>query len=286
LPGGGEAGSDDHPATTVVITFRSPLLAKKVIVLDAAQAAESEEGIDPVYLAYYLAGAGQDELARYSTGAALPNIPTRMLRECQLPFPPIAEQRRIAARLQRELGNRDAEILTLKLALEQIPRYRSDFLKAVTAGKATPQWLANNPAKRAIEEALIPIVTNWQYLLGESGSPVRDMFSQATAMLASLQAEVASLRGDVAAAEGRLARQVDEGFGDLRQESDVTQTSTPSSDVEHVFPPNDATAETEEIVPLIRTITIKLGHECYQLVAEGVQPFVVPVEFGPFVSSQ
>ena len=66
---------------------------------------------------------------------------TEALADLDIPLPPLAEQRRIVAKLESLFTQLDAAVDNLKKAQVQLQRYRQSVLKAAFEGELTREWL-------------------------------------------------------------------------------------------------------------------------------------------------
>ncbi|MCQ4257945.1 restriction endonuclease subunit S [Stutzerimonas stutzeri] len=86
--------------------------------------------------------AGREQIESLATGNQLSmrNISQQALREIHMPLPPLAEQTRIAAKLDELL----AQVDTLKARIDGIPallkRFRQSVLAAAVSGRLTEEW--------------------------------------------------------------------------------------------------------------------------------------------------
>ncbi|GAB3465140.1 restriction endonuclease subunit S [Azotobacter salinestris] len=86
--------------------------------------------------------AGRKQIENLATGNQLSmrNISQQALREIRIPLPPLAEQTRIAAKLDELL----AQVNTLKARIDGIPallkRFRQSVLAAAVSGRLTEEW--------------------------------------------------------------------------------------------------------------------------------------------------
>ena len=62
------------------------------------------------------------------------------LLKCELPLPPLNEQKRIVAKIEELFSKLDAGVESLKKAEAQLRRYRQSVLKAAFEGKLTEKW--------------------------------------------------------------------------------------------------------------------------------------------------
>lgn len=75
-------------------------------------------------------------------------------------MPPLAEQTRIAAKLDELL----AQVDTLKARIDGIPallkRFRQSVLTAAVSGRLTEEWRASSPVSDSAEEYLARVIQN------------------------------------------------------------------------------------------------------------------------------
>ncbi|MBV6512054.1 MAG: Type-1 restriction enzyme EcoKI specificity protein [Ignavibacteriaceae bacterium] len=96
------------------------------------------EVIDLQFLQYYFYHK-RNELIKRSAGGAQPNISQEILKETELPLPPLPEQHRIVAKIEELFSSLDKGIESLKTAQEQLKVYRQAVLKWAFEGKLTGQ---------------------------------------------------------------------------------------------------------------------------------------------------
>jgi type I restriction enzyme S subunit len=87
-----------------------------------------------------------------STGSAIPNVKgVKELKAMAIPLPPLLEQKRIVAEVERRLSVVD-ELATMVAAnLKRAERLRQAILKRAFEGKLVPQDPKDEPAKRLLE---------------------------------------------------------------------------------------------------------------------------------------
>ena len=101
------------------------------------------EGVsDKIYLFYYLLLPDVRALLRErmqgTTGRL--RLGPKTLAELEIPLPPLAEQRRIVAKLEVLFTQLDAAVGSLKKAQGQLQRYHRSILKAAFEGELTREW--------------------------------------------------------------------------------------------------------------------------------------------------
>ena len=81
-----------------------------------------------------------NEIASRGTGTTFDAITGNQLKTFEIPLPPLAEQRRIVAKLEVLFTQLDAAVDSLKQAQVQVQRYRQSILKAAFEGELTKEW--------------------------------------------------------------------------------------------------------------------------------------------------
>lgn len=82
----------------------------------------------------------QAQIKNYVRGVAQPDLGLAHIRELNLAFPPLAEQKRIIAKIEELFTQLDAGVELLKKVKAQLKRYRQAVLKAAVEGKLTKDW--------------------------------------------------------------------------------------------------------------------------------------------------
>ena len=98
------------------------------------------KGVSGGFLMFFLF---QDAFRREAQGhmagtAGQLRVPTGFLEEAPLPFPPLPEQRRIVAEIEKQFTRPDASVAALKRVQANLKRYRASVLKAACEGKLVP----------------------------------------------------------------------------------------------------------------------------------------------------
>lgn len=79
----------------------------------------------------------RQSLVQESIGGAQPNISQSILKNLQIPLPPLSEQHRIVAKIEELFSSLDKGIESLKTAQQQLKVYRQAVLKWAFEGKLT-----------------------------------------------------------------------------------------------------------------------------------------------------
>jgi hypothetical protein len=100
----------------------------------------------PMFAAYFLYfGTLTDRFARYYTGTTIKHLTGKALARIAFPLPPLAEQRRIVARVEELFAELDVAMAELEQVRANLKRYRSSVLKAAVSGDLTADWQATHP---------------------------------------------------------------------------------------------------------------------------------------------
>lgn len=112
------------------------------------------------FLAYFFQSADYwSQISDNISGSAQPNCNATKLASLELPVPPLNEQRRIVAKLEKLVGKVDA----CQKRLERIPlilkRFRQSVLAAACSGRLTEDWRDENPDPESASD-LFAKITN------------------------------------------------------------------------------------------------------------------------------
>ena len=158
----------------VLISIRAPvgptnLCAAQSCIGRGLAAIRTERGIPSKYILYAMR-ATEEELRAKSTGTTFEAIRGNDLRSHPLPLPPLPEQRRIVAEIEKHFTRLDASIDALKRVQANLKRYRASVLKSACEGKLVPTEaeLARSegrdyePADRLLERILSERRAQWE----------------------------------------------------------------------------------------------------------------------------
>ena len=127
------AESDD-----VLISIRAPVGPTNLCAVQSCigrgLAAIRPQGQIPSKYVLYAIRATEKELRAESTGTTFEAIRGGNLRSHSLPLPPLPEQHRIVAEIEKQFTRLDASVAALKRAQANLKRYRASVLKAACAG--------------------------------------------------------------------------------------------------------------------------------------------------------
>ena len=118
----------------------------------------------------YSIRATEEELRANSTGTTFEAIRGDDLRSHPLPLPPLAEQYRIVAEIEKQLTRLDASVTALKRVQANLKRYRASVLKAACEGKSVPteaelartEGRDYEPGERLLERILEERLAHWE----------------------------------------------------------------------------------------------------------------------------
>ena len=110
--------------------------------------------ISPSYLAWFLSSqeGGQKQFLKLQRGATKMGLGLDDIRAVNIPLPPLAEQHRIVAEIERRLSVADEIEKTIDQSLKQAERMRQSILKRAFEGKLVSQDLNDKPASVLLEQ--------------------------------------------------------------------------------------------------------------------------------------
>jgi type I restriction enzyme, S subunit len=156
------------PIGTILVVVRSGILERTLPVAVAQvpvtmnqdmKGITPADGIDSMYVAYYLIGSERDVLSRCSKdGTTVASIDSESLRAYPIALPPSAEQWRIVAAIEQHFTRLDEGAASLRRAQAHLKRYRAAVLKAAVEGKLTEAWRAEHPAEESASALLASIL--------------------------------------------------------------------------------------------------------------------------------
>lgn len=124
------------------------------------------------FIRYYLSAPEQQNyINNAESGATRQALTKEKIEDFIIPFPSLAEQKQIAARLDALL----AQVDTLKTRLDAIPailkRFRQSVLAAAVSGKLTEEWRGCSEYKEAMIGLNIPV--SWDFILIDDVAEVK-----------------------------------------------------------------------------------------------------------------
>ena len=79
-----------------------------------------------------------EQISQEAAGIALQNVNAKKLALVSLPLPPLAEQHRIVAEIEKQLTRLDTSVAALRRARANLKRYRASVLKDACEGRLVP----------------------------------------------------------------------------------------------------------------------------------------------------
>ena len=129
-----------------------------------------DRGLIKEYIAWFLQTQEyRTRVSELSAGVNINNLKREHIEETTIPLPPITEQRRIVAEIEKQFTRLDASVAALKRVQANLERYRASVLKAACEGALVPTEaeLARSegrdyePADRLLERVLSERRVRW-----------------------------------------------------------------------------------------------------------------------------
>lgn len=117
--------------------------------------------VDPHYSCLYLSQAVQS-FKYVSRGTTISGVTKKQLKELPFVLPPLPEQRRIVAEIEKQFTRLDAGVAALKRVQANLKRYRASVLKAACEGRLAPQDPNDEPADRLLARILAERRAKWE----------------------------------------------------------------------------------------------------------------------------
>lgn len=92
----------------------------------------------------------RDARAHFAGTAGQLRVPASFLESTEIALPPLPEQRRIVAEIEKQFTRLDAGVAALKRVQANLKRYRASVLKAACEGRLAPQDPNDEPADRLL----------------------------------------------------------------------------------------------------------------------------------------
>ena len=126
--------------------------------------------LDNAYLKYFLNQVGFVSHATRLNAGDRPRVDFGQLADYPFPLPPLNEQRRIVAEIEKQFTRFDASVAALKRVQANLKRYRASVLKAACEGKLVPteaelaraEGRDYEPADQLLERILIERRARWE----------------------------------------------------------------------------------------------------------------------------
>ncbi len=183
------SSTDLHPPGTVLLGMIGEGKTRgQVSILDipacnsqnSAAIRVSEAGASPEYVFYYLWGQYR-ETRQIGSGNNQPALNKSRVQEIPIPLPPLAEQRRIVAEVERRLSVVQQAEATVEATLARAERLRQSILKQAFSGRLVPQDPDDEPASVLLERIRAEREAEAQASAASKGKSVRRGKRKATA---------------------------------------------------------------------------------------------------------
>ena len=129
------------------------------------------DAVDPGFIFYFV--LNDEFISRLNPlqrGTSYPAVRDGDVRSQAIPLPPLNEQRRIVAEIEKQFTRLDASVAALKRVKANLKRYRASVLKAACEGKLVPteaelaraEGRDYEPADQLLERILIERRARWE----------------------------------------------------------------------------------------------------------------------------
>jgi type I restriction enzyme S subunit len=164
--------SDSHLGKCALYKGGQELLHGMNLLLMRVSSAATPEFIEQ-YLTYLRARGYFIQIAQHAVNQS--SLNQTKINRIPIPLPPLAEQKRIVAKIEELFSELEAGEASLRQARRQLGVYRQSLLKQAFEGKLTQKWRTQNPAKLGkpliasttldVEPGPLPAGWAWQTLL-------------------------------------------------------------------------------------------------------------------------
>ena len=182
----GLAQSRLWPSGTLCITIAANIAETGILSYDACFPDSvvgfiSYEGDVPTKFLEFFIRTAKEELERFAPATAQKNINLQVLSAMGVPLPPLAEQRRIVAEVERRLSVAQQAEATVEASLARAERLRQSILKQAFFGKLVPQDPDDEPASALLERIRVEREAEAQASAPGKGKPGRRRTRKVTA---------------------------------------------------------------------------------------------------------
>jgi type I restriction enzyme S subunit len=139
------------PKGSVCIAMYGATIGKaSILCIDATTnqacaVAQPLTGVLDAEFLYYFFISEKPRFIEAGIGGAQPNISQGLIKSWPFTLPPLAEQKRIVAKIEELFSELDAGEESLRVARRQLGVYRQSLLKQAFEGKLTAQWRTQHP---------------------------------------------------------------------------------------------------------------------------------------------
>jgi type I restriction enzyme, S subunit len=119
----------------------------------------NKEIVDTTYLYYVLSSSAvYRQFSGLAKGSTVKNLNIEAAKQVDIPFPPLAEQHRIVAKIEELFSSLDKGIEDLKTVQQQLKVYRQAVLKWAFEGKLTAEWRDQNKTHIGSADTLLNVI--------------------------------------------------------------------------------------------------------------------------------
>jgi type I restriction enzyme S subunit len=122
--------------------------------------------VDAKYFCYALNRNVANYIKKAQGGVGLAHITKGKFESSKIPLPPLNQQKRIVAEIEKQFSRLDEAVVDLKRVKANLKRYKAGVLKAAVEGKLTGDWRAANPdvepASELLKRILVERRTKWE----------------------------------------------------------------------------------------------------------------------------
>lgn len=126
------------------------------------------EELDAKFAYYQISWSDTQDRIRStaSTTTNISNVSTKKLSNIELAVPPLDQQQRIVAEIEKQFSRLDEAVTNLKRVKANLKRYKAAVLKAAVEGKLTQEWRKTHPdvepASKLLERILAERRAKWE----------------------------------------------------------------------------------------------------------------------------
>ena len=125
--------------TAIVTNIDKGAIASSLIIV------RTISDINYKYIFYYLISPlGKSEIEKYDNGSAQPNLSAKSVQSFSVPLPPLNEQKRIVAKLEKLLAKVNESCDRLSRIPTILKRFRQSVLASACSGRLTADWRKNH----------------------------------------------------------------------------------------------------------------------------------------------
>ncbi len=157
--------SDSHLGKCALFKGSQELLHGMNLLLMRVSAAAVPEFIEQ-FLIYLRARGYFIQIAQHAVNQS--SLNQKKINQIPIPLPPLAEQKRIVAKIEELFSELEAGEESLRVARRQLGVYRQSLLKQAFEGHLTAKWRTQNPAKLESPAKLLARIQSARQVRAES----------------------------------------------------------------------------------------------------------------------